>query len=118
MRGLNWTWIVALATFALPVGCLLAYPFWRKGETILGNLVGATTIFGTAFVLILREYAEVARVAQACLTAGTVCWPEPSAFTRYALYAFIGLTDVVMLFLVSIRVESRIRNRGYAANWR
>ena len=118
MNGLNWTWIALLAIVPLPAGCLLAYPFWRKREMILGNIAGATIIFGAALMLVLREYAEVDRITKACIDAGTVCWPQPGALTRYAIYAFIGLTDVFTLFLVSIQVESRIRNRAYAPEWR
>lgn len=118
MNGLNWTWIALLAIVPLPVGCLLAYPFWRRREVILGNIVGTMIIFGTTLAMILREYAEVDRIAQACIAAGTVCWPEPAAFTRYAIYAFIGLAGVFALFLVSIQVESNIRNRAYAPEWR
>jgi hypothetical protein len=44
--------------------------------------------------------------------------PEPAAFTRYAIYAFIGLADVFVLFIVSISVEARIRNQAYAPEWR
>jgi hypothetical protein len=118
VNGLNWTWIVFLAVVPLPVACLLAYPLWSRRETILGSIVGATVIFSAALVAILREYAEVNRIVQACIDAGTACWPEPSAFTRYAIYAFIGLAAVFGLFLVSIQVESRIRNREYAPEWR
>ena len=118
MNGLNWNWIVLLAVVPLPVACLLAYPLWNRRETILGSVAGAMVIFGATLVAILREYAEVGRSVQACIDAGTVCWPEPSAFTRYAIYAFIGLAAVFGLFLVSIRIESRIRNRAYAPEWR
>jgi hypothetical protein len=52
-----------------------------------------------------------------CLNAGFVCGPEPSAFTRYAIYAVIGLIEVFGLFTVSLRVEERIRNRNYAPEW-
>jgi hypothetical protein len=75
-------------------------------------------IFGAAFVLILRESVELQRVTQACLDAGTVCWPEPSAFMRYAIYAVIGLIEVFALFTFSLKVEERIRNRAYAPEWR
>ena len=45
-------------------------------------------------------------------TRGFVCWPEPSAFARYAIYAVIGLLEVFGLFTFSLDVEKRIRNRG------
>lgn len=97
---------------------LIAYTCWRKSEYILGNLAGTAVILATAFALIFRESAEVDRVTRACLDAGYTCWPEPSAFVRYAIYAAIGFIEVIALFLVSLTVEQRIRNRRYAPEWR
>jgi hypothetical protein len=47
-----------------------------------------------------------------------VCWPEPAAFTRFAIYAFIGLVQVFVVFTLSLRVEERVRRRDYAPEWR
>ena len=100
------------------VGVLVAYPLWRYDEMILGNLAGATIIFGTACALIFREYVVIDRKAQACLNAGTTCWPVPDAFTRYAIYACIGLVEVIAVFVGSLRFERKRRNRLYAPEWR
>ncbi len=100
------------------VSLLVAYPFWRKGGMIFGNVVGTAVIFGTAFSLIMREYVELDRATQACIDAGEVCWPEPGAFTRFAIYAFIGLAEVFVLFTLSLRVETKMRDRDYAPEWR
>lgn len=118
MTELSWSWIALMATAPGIAGVLLAYVCWRKEEYILGNLAGAAIILGMAFALIFRESAEVDRVTRACLDAGYTCWPEPSAFVRYAIYAAIGFIEVVALFLVSLTVEQRIRNRHYAPEWR
>ena len=64
------------------------------------------------------ERVELDRAAQACLDQGFVCWPEPAAFTRDAIYAFIALLEVIVLFSVSLRVEAKIRRRGYDPEWR
>lgn len=100
------------------VSLLAAYPFWRKGGMIFGNIVGTAIIFGTAFSLIMREYVEIDRAVQACLDDGNVCWPVPGAFTRFAIYAFIGLAEVFALFTLSLAVEKRLRDRDYAPEWR
>ena len=118
VTGLSWQWIALMAAAPGIVAILVAYPLWRSRQTILGNLAGSAMIFGTAIVLMLREHAEIDRSVQRCLRLGYTCWPEPSAFTRHAIYAFIGLTEVVALFLISTKVEERIRNRGYAPDWR
>jgi hypothetical protein len=115
---LNWQWIALMATAPGILGVLLAWTCWRKTEIILGNLAGTAVILGFAFALIFRESAEVERVTRACLDAGYTCWPSPSAFVRYAIYAAIGFLEVVALFMASLSVERRIRNRRYAPEWR
>jgi hypothetical protein len=118
VHGLNWYWITWELTAAPLMGLLITVPFWRKAEMIFGNIVGSAVIFAWAIGLIFREYVEVDRAVQECLAAGTTCWPEPSAFARFAVYASIGLGEVFVLFTVSLAVERRIRNRDYAAEWR
>jgi uncharacterized oligopeptide transporter (OPT) family protein len=85
---------------------------------IFGNIVGSGLVLGWAIVLILLEYIEVDRSVQACLDAGTTCWPEPSAFARFAVYASIGMAEVFLIFTISLAVERRISNRNYAPQWR
>ncbi len=99
-------------------GALAAFPWWRKNEMILGNLAGTIVIFGAAVALIVRESIEINRVIARCLDANYTCWPVPSAFARYAIYAFIALVEVVALFSVSLKVEERRRNSHYAPEWR
>src|SRR3954469_5417525 len=90
---LNWSWIALMATVPGMLGAGLAYPCWRKTEVILGNLAGTAVILGFAFALIFRESAEVDRLTRACLDQGYTCWPIPSAFVRYAIYASIGFLE-------------------------
>jgi hypothetical protein len=118
MNTLRWFWIALELTVIPTAGFLAAFPFWRKGGMIFGNIAGTAVIFGAAFALIMREYVEIDRMVQACLEAGDICWPVPSAFTRFALYAFIGLVEVFILFSLSLRVEKQQRDRGYAPEWR
>lgn len=118
MTGLRWNWIALMLLAPPAVSVLAAYPFWRKGGMIFGNIAGTAIIFGTAFALILREYVEIDRAIQACLDAGDICWPVPGAFTRFAVYAFIGLTEVFALFMLSLRVERKMRDRDYDPQWR
>ena len=118
MNALSWSWI-ALELTVLPLAALLvAYPLWRKEQSIFGNIAATAVIFASGIALILREHVELDRIVRQCLDAGTVCWPEPSAFTRYAVYASIALVEVFAVFSVSLRVEHRIRSRDYAPEWR
>ena len=100
------------------VAPLAAVAAWRKNEMILGNVAGTIVIFGTAMALILRESFVLDHLVRECIDAGIVCTPRPAAFIRYAIYAGIGLIEVVTLFLVSLRVESRAREQRYAPEWR
>jgi hypothetical protein len=118
VNELNWKWIVVAGTVPPLVAFLLAAPFWRKGQMIFGSIAGTAVLFASGIALILREYAELDHLTQACLDAGTVCWPEPSAFTRFAIYAGIALADVFGLFTVSLLVEERVRRRNYSPEWR
>lgn len=118
VSDLNWFWI-ALELTALPLAALLlAWPFWRTTQTTFGSIVGTAVIFGAAMALILREYAELDRLTQSCLDAGFVCWPQPSAFTRFAIYACIAMAEVFALFTLGLVVEERVRRRSYAREWR
>lgn len=118
MAELSWFWIIVMLTVPSGLATLVAYPTWRSGQAILGNVAGTVIIMGSAMALIMREHVVLDRVVQACLDQGTTCWPEPSAFIRYAIYACIGLAEVIALFMVSLKVENAIRRRDYAPEWR
>lgn len=118
MKELSWSWIALALTVPPLVGGLIALPIWLKGQPILGNLAGTFVIFGAAVGLIGREHVEIERITLACLDRGVTCWPDPSAFARYAIYAFIALFEVMALFSLSLKVETKIRRRGYAPEWR
>src|SRR3954468_6163195 len=97
---------------------LVAYRCWTRRQPILGNIAGTAVIFGAALTLILRESAELDAIGRRCIDAGYYCFPSPSAFSRYAIYAFIALFEVFALFTASLRVEERIRRSGYDPEWR
>jgi hypothetical protein len=118
LDALSWFWIVGQVAVPAGVGLLLAYPFWRKGGMIFGNIVGTALIFGTAFGLILREAWALDRMTQECLEIGLTCFPDPAAFTRFAIYAFVGLFEVFALFSISLVFEARVRRRDYSPQWR
>jgi|SRR5829696_4607619 len=119
MHQLNWYWIGLSSVFPPIVAVLLAYPFWRRDQAIFGNIFGTVVLFGTAFGMIMREHIELDHLIQACLDSGEqVCAPDPSPFTRFAVYAFIALVQVILLFLLSLRVDENTRRRGYAPEWR
>jgi hypothetical protein len=117
LNVLSWFWIGFQALVPPVLAVLVAMPLWRRNQTILGSIAGTAVIFGTATGLILREYVELDRLTTECLDAGTTCWPEPSAFTRFAIYAFIALIEVFVLFGISLKYEERMRRRSYSPEW-
>ena len=118
MNGFSWGWIALMAAVPPVIGLLLAYPFWKSRQPILGNIAGTVVIFGSALALILRESAELDAIGRRCIDAGYYCFPSPSAFSRYAVYAFIALFEVFALFTVSLKVEEKIQRSGYDPEWR
>ena len=61
---------------------------------------------------------EIDRITRGCLEAGYTCFATPSAFTRYAIYAFIALFEVFALFTISLSVEQKVRRQDYDPEWR
>jgi hypothetical protein len=118
VQQLSWFWIGLELTIVPVVGVLLAFPLWRRDQPIFGSIAGTAVIFGSAVALILREYVQLDRATRACLDAGYTCWPNPGFFTRFALYAFVGLVEVFGLFWLSLVVEERMRRQNYSREWR
>ena len=118
MNGLNWHWISIELTVAPLLGLLVAFPFWRKGGMIFGNIVGTALIFGWAFALIFREHIESIAMVRQCLEDGMVCWPEPSAFTRYGDLRVYCADRSVRPVLAESRRGKKLRDRDYAPEWR
>ena len=118
MDHLNWYWIWWSMTAPLTGGLAVAWPLWLRKQPIFGNLLGTVVTFGWGIAMILREHVQLDRAVQRCFDEGTICFPRPGAFTRFAIYAFIALVETVIVFSISLTVEQRLRRRGYAPEWR
>jgi hypothetical protein len=118
LSGLNWNWILIGATLPMLGGLLVAFPIWLTGQPILGNLAGSFVMFGSAVALIAREHGELDSLVQSCLEQGTTCFPTPAPFTRFAVYAFVALGQVILLFTISVSVETWQRRKRYSPEWR
>ena len=118
VNELNWYWITVGAVAPPVVALLVAVPFWWNDQPIFGNLAGTAVLFGAAFALIMREHMQLERIVSACLDGGLPCFPDPPAFTRFAIYAFVALAQVIALFTLSLKVEQKRRRRGYSPEWR
>jgi hypothetical protein len=119
MDHVNWYWIIISLTVPPIVAGLLALPFWLKDQAIFGNIFGTVILFGTAFGLIMREHIELDILIKACLDSGKeICDPDPAPFSRFAIYASIALVQVILLFSLSLKVDEKVRRRGYSPEWR
>lgn len=118
VNELSWSWIALELSVPPIVALLSALPFWRTGQMVLGNLAGTAVIFGSAIALILREHVALDRLVREAFDNGVPSWPNPSAFTRYAIYASIALIEVFGVFMLSLWIEERGRRRDYAPEWR
>lgn len=116
--SLNWGWIATAAIAPGVVAVLVAVLIWRTGQIILGNIAGTAIAFGSAIGFIMREHGEIEAVVNACLEGGTSCFPEPSAFIRFAIYACLGMLQAFAVFSLSLKYELRLRRRAYAPEWR
>jgi hypothetical protein len=71
--------------------------------------------------LIGREYIQLERFNMQCslLLRRHMCPPpSPDAFTRFAIYCFIGMLETALLFALSLRVESCRQRREFEGAWK
>ena len=118
MDHLDWVRVALMCVLPLLLALPAGFAIWRRGDYALGNVAGMAIIFVIALWMIILEYSDIGRWTQACLEQGRVCEPAPSRFVRYAIYGGLGVVEVFVLFAVSLKVEERERNRGYAPEWR
>ena len=120
---MDWRWVVLALTVPTLVGILVAFPVWRWGKNpTIGAILGAVPIFVATVALIGREFIEIQRFYQQCralLDRHIVCRDLlPDDFTRFAIYCFIGMVEVFLLFYMSASVEGRKREAEFALPWR
>ena len=103
-------WILIAAMVPIGVALLVAWPMWRRRVRDEGGAVaGATVVFAFSVAFIAREFGHVLNVSGECIARQVACQFEPEAFTRYAIYAAIGMLQVFVLFVVGLSVEERLR---------
>jgi Na+/proline symporter len=109
---MNYMWIAVAAVLPLLAALLVAWPFWiKRASDEIGAIVGALVVFACVVFFVGREYGESDRAIAACLDNQIRCRFSPSLFTRYAIYVGIGMTQVIVLFLVGLSIEERLRQR-------
>ena len=121
--AMDWRWVGAALTIPTLLGMLMAYPVWRWGKNpTIGAILGAFPIFIATVALIGREFIEIQRFYRQChalLDRHIVCRDlSPDDFTRFAIYCFIGMVQVFLLFYMSTVVDGRKRESEFAEAWR
>jgi hypothetical protein len=116
-------WVAVGLTVPTLVGMLTAFPVWRWGKNpTIGAILGAPPIFIATVALIGREFIEIQRFYRQChalLERHMVCHDlSPDDFTRFAIYCFIGMLQVFLLFYMSAVVEGRRREGEFDEPWR
>jgi hypothetical protein len=115
---MSWFWIALALSLPFAVAVLVAWPFWGRSRDSLGSGVGSIFIFSCAVEFIAREYVELQQFSRECIVTEKVCSFHPEPFTRFCVYAFIGMAQVGTLFAISGAVERRIENAAFAKEWR
>jgi hypothetical protein len=115
---MSWSWIVValVLPFALATG--IAWPFWGRSRDSVGSIAGAFVVFVFAIAFVGREYIDVQRLTEQCISAETVCHFHPDPFTRFCIYGFIAMAQTFLLFAVGAAIEGRMENRAFAEEWR
>jgi hypothetical protein len=116
-NGLSWYWIALQATAPVPVAFFVAWMFWRVSNFMIGNVVGSALVFATTLAAIGREYFALQALLRKCIADEIACPVRPDAFTRFAIYAFIGMFQIAALFAVSLHLEERARRRLFSPEW-
>jgi hypothetical protein len=115
---MNWPMIAVAVSAPAALAGLVVFPFWRRGQVIVGNAIAAGVIFLAAVVFAGGEFTNVERQRLACEAANIVCSNHPSPFMRMAVFGVISFVQVAALFAVSLVVEERIRRRDFDGEWR
>src|SRR5215831_13310105 len=79
VAGLNWSWILFALVVPAILGGAVAYPLWRTGQPIFGNIAGSAVSCPAAVGLIMRGHVVLDRIVQDCLDDAVTCWSEASA---------------------------------------
>jgi hypothetical protein len=109
---LNPTWLMIAAVVPLVGALLAAVPLWllRLPDEV-GSIVGAGVVLVCVVGFIAREYGEVLAVTARCIEANIGCRFQPQPFVRYGIFGAIGMIQVLVLFVVGLLLEERLRER-------
>jgi hypothetical protein len=110
-------WQQLLVAVLLPIaaGLLVAAPFWRWKQIIVGNTVGAGVAFALIIGLIGLTYVTQQQENQDCAAGLIRCASRVDAHMPFLLYAFIGIVDACVIFWIGLVVEERQAPKSWQA---
>jgi 4-amino-4-deoxy-L-arabinose transferase-like glycosyltransferase len=109
---MNLAWLALAILLPAIASLLVAWPLWaRQVRDEIGSITGAAVVLLFTLVHIAREFATALAFQNQCFAAGRACHFEPEPFTRYAIYAGVGMLQVFLVFVVGLRVQERGRRR-------
>lgn len=115
---INGSVILAAVTIPMIIAVLAAVPFWRRSIGTYGAVVGAALLALAALAFFLWDGVTITRALNACNAAGVLCPVKPTAFVRFAVFAFIAMGQTMTLFVIDLRLEQRRQQREFATEWR
>jgi len=119
LRDINWD-LIALAALLPPmVAVAVAWPFWKSGRFIIGNVAGLAVVLVACLFFGFSEYADALKFRFWCAETSTPCKPTGSGdFMRISLFAFIAMIQAMLLHVVSGMKEHRTDRAKYDVGWR
>ena len=97
----------------------VAWPFWKSGRYIIGNVAGLAVVLVACLFFGFAEYAEALKFRFWCVETNTPCRPAGSSdFMRMSLFGFIAMAQAMLLHVVSGMKERRADRATYDVGWR
>ena len=114
---MSWGWITLSAVLPLPFAIGVARLVWRR-DLMTGNVAGSAVILAATVFFMGHEYMAIQQTVASCGGLIATCNGGPDPFTRMAPYAFTGFVDVIVIYVLGLRFDTKIQNSTYAPEWR
>lgn len=119
LRDINWDLIGLASVLPLLVSLAIAWPFWKSGRFIVGNVAGLFVVLVACLIFGGSEYADALKFRYWCAETGTPCKPTGSGdFMRISLFGFIAMAQAMLLHVISAVKEHRTDRASHDVRWR
>lgn len=119
LRDINWDLILLASLLPLLAAVAVAWPFWKAGRVIIGNVAGLFVVLVACLIFGFAEYADALKFRYWCAETNTPCKPTGSGdFLRLSLFGFIAMAQAMVLHVISGMKEHRANRAAYDVRWR